>query len=416
MFYELPENWKDMPVKTVLVAGVKRQIKYDSQTQTLYMLDSTGNWTGEKAKTQLTPAEILRQHSANQEEDGDQDTEPAVAGTGDVPEEKDAVSDGAAPAEDANAKKKAPKKKKKLTTGKLLLIVLAIIAVFLGISVFRTAEEINPTKYTVIVAAKDLRPGDRLSGNLASIVIPADEYHAVTSGIYKAAAYKTIENYVATAYISKYNPDDPSGDSFITYNNVDKVYEPANPWKQGGTVNYINVPVNATNQNLGNFMWGNQVTVTITTKKTISSTPNADVNIPTTEQAQGNSVIQTVRVDTYNLTNLTIIDVLDQNQRSLYSSYASMIAIPSGYLNNYLANYYSSRSNISKDTPSYIQLAISPETYTIWKKLNENPIAEITVAVTGTHNETELQRTVHEDIEIVIPAIKKAWYTKQNED
>lgn len=395
MIFELPENWEQLPMREVIISGQRRKIKYDEETEFIYMMDSTGKWTGERTKAKLPPVKKQEPPEAAQEPESTEGE--AASATTEVPEDSPKAQ---AP---APAKKRKKKKSNLFTILVTALVVLGLVKVFDGKKLDGT-----PTEYTVIAAMQDIQPGESVSGKLASITITAAEYHQYNAqtSLYSADKYNTIKEYVATAYIP--------AKAYITYGNVGASYSPSNPWAGTQGAETINVPVDINIQQLANYMWGKEVTFTLTVRKVISHEPqeNGSANAGYTSS----SMIETTNVDTYTVPKCTIVDVLDTYKKSLYASYAALVSIPDAYRFDYLSTYYSSHRQLKADTPAYVTLTVPAEFASIWKNVVNTYSYEVELSVTGSTCTTALQYDAYQAIQKIMPSLIKAWDTKLNED
>lgn len=395
MIFELPENWEQLPMREVIINGQRRKIKYDEENELIYMMDSTGKWTGERTKVKLPPEK--KQESAETPQ------APEDAGDEHSPANTEATESQNKVQTPAPAKKRKKKKSNLLTIIVTALVVLGLVKVFDGKNLDGT-----PTEYTVIVAMQDIQPGENVGGKLASVTITADEYHQYNAqaSLYSADKYSTIKEYVATAYI-------PSK-AYITYGNVGASYSPSNPWAGTQGTETVNIPIDVDIQQLADYMWGKEVTLTLTVRK-VTNQESSGTN-DTSENISSSSMYETTRVDTYTVPKCTIVDVLDTYKKSLYASYAALVSIPDAYRSDYLSTYYSSRRQIKADTPAYVTLAVPAEFIAIWKNISTTTSYTVDFSVTGTACITELQSTAYQSIQQIMPPLVKAWDTKLNED
>lgn len=371
---KLPDNWEALPVKDVTTGGTRRKVKYDQESNTVYLLDEHGNWTGEAAKAPTRPAET----SAGSGADGEQQI------------------------------RRPPKAKSKSTP--IFIAIIVVLCVLLFIQNF-SGPIASSQSYNIIIAMENIQPGETIKGKLASRTVSTEEYYkyAATGGLYLDTEYKKIEGYVATSFIPK--------DGYISYTNVGESFQATNPWTLSGAANTITIPIDATIDNLERFMWGNEITLTVVARSVIDTVKYPDAYRPSSPEVNGSSSMQSVQIDTYTLTDFTIVDVLNDQKRSLYSTYASLAAIPQLYQKDCLAARYETGNQVQSDIPAYIRIAVSEETAEWWEKITVKRYSlSVTIEITGVKCETAYQNETYLALKAMLPGMKSAWKASLEED
>lgn len=373
--YKLPEKWDEWPTKDVTLGGVKKKAKLDPETNAIYLLDENGNWTGKKG---MAPA-----------------SKPAGGGTDSTSSEEGQT--GAAPAP----------KTKKVKKSKVNLLLVIIIGVLLVLLFTKDGNIINTEKtYEVIIAMSNIQPGEKVTGKLASKTITESEYlkYASEGGMYKPDEYELIQFYVATSFIPQ--------DGYITYANIAKEYNKTNPWTIETPPATITLPISATTSNLDIFLWGNELQITVTTRKVIKNTDYPAAERPSSPGASSSSQLETTQIDTYTLEKVRIIDVLDKSKNSLYSKFASQAAIPTLYREDCIASRYKTLANIEDDTPAYIVVEVPSSLLSWWQQINSSLYTRhFTYKYTGVGCENDLQLTTYTSLKTFIAQLKTRWET-----
>lgn len=369
----LPDNWDTLPVKDVTTGGTRRKVKYDQESNTVYLLDEHGNWTGEAAKAPTLPAES-----------------------------------GSAGGTDSEQQIRRPPKTKSKSTPVFIAIIIVLCAILF---IQNFSGTLTTQSYTIIIAMENIQPGEIIKGKLASRTVSTEEYYkyAATGGLYLDSEYKNIEDYVATCFIPK--------DGYISYTNVGKSFQATNPWTLSGAANTITIPIDATMENMEQFMWGNEITLTVVARSIIETVEYPDAYRPSSPEVNGSSNMQSVQIDTYTLTDFTIVDVLNDQKRSLYDTYASLAAIPQLYQEDCLAARYETGNQIQSDMPAYIKIAVSKETETWWENIaNQNYSISVSIEITGIDCETAYQNETYLALKAMLPGMKNAWKASLKED
>lgn len=385
--YTLPENWDSFPIKNAVMGGVKKRIKLDEENNIIYLLDESGNWTGEKCKAPP------KKPAGNGEE-----------------ESQDTASTDESGQEDGEKKPEKKKKKPKKSSGATPLLII-IICILAGLLLWQNfgATESEAKQYPVIVAMENIYPGDVVSEKLASTTISEEDYARYKSegGLYHPDEYSEIKNYVATEFIPK--------DGCITYANVGEVFNIQNPWTMTGC-HTILLPVSATTDDLEEFIWGNRITLQIRVEHTIEYFDEYPGHRPSVDGIEGYSELKYRQIDYYTLKGYTIVDVLNSKMKSLYSSYAGVAAIPDNYLEVCLPVRYKSEDEIRDDMPAYIAIEVSEEVLEWWEDANHAYYGETEVSVSwmkviGSGCENELQSKTHFRIQSIL---EKLIYAMEN--
>lgn len=371
--YKLPEKWDSWPTKDISIGGVKRKAKVDPETNAAYLLDERGEWTGKQG---YLPTPAINA--------GDTTT---AENTDDTPD--------AAP-------KLTKKVRKKGGTNPLLIgiiIVLAILLLFKG-----NGKSGSGKTYDVIIAMENIQPGEYIGEKLSAATITEEEYRKYISegGLYSPDEYEQIQFYVATAFIPK--------DGCITYTNVGEEYNKSNPWMMETQQATITIPIDAWTDTLDDYIWGNEISLKVTARRTMSSANYPGSEHPEAPGAEITSKLETVQVNTYLYQKLTIVDVLDKSGNSLYSRFASQAAIPTLYLSDCVTARYESYSDVVADMPTYIVIAVSHEVHEWWVQIGSSLYTRTyEISVTGANCATELQANTYDAMQKLVEAMKPIW-------
>lgn len=375
--HKLPDNWDALPVKDVTTGGTRRKVKYDQQKNIVYLLDEHGDWTGEAGQAPARPAT-----NAEGQEDGT--------------EEKKEI-------------RRPPKAKSKSTP-----IFIAIIVVLCVLLVLQNSSGSVSTQkqYSVIIAMENIQPGEALKGKkLSAHSISMEEYYqyAASGGLYLESEYKNIENYYATSFIPK--------DGYLSYTNIGESFQATNPWTLSGASTTITIPIDATLDSLSQFIWGNEINLTVVARSVVETNKYPNAYRPESPEIEGSSSLQSVQIDTYKLNGFTIVDVLNDQKRSLYSTYASLAAIPKLYQEDCLNARYASGNQVQSDIPAYIKIAVSKETAEWWEKIaNKRYTVTVTIDIIGVNCETSYQNETYQAMKAMLPILKSAWAEALAED
>lgn len=370
--YKLPENWESMPVVNAMIGSNQKKIKYDKETGLVYLLDDNGNWTGEKATAPPAMKASLLKNTTELEEAADNP-------------------------KDIQKRKQRPQKSK-LTP--LLIIIIVVLAAIIFI---QNSSGGGSKSYTVIIAMQNIQPGEKINDKLATLSISAEEYMQYSSagGVYLEGDFESIEDYVATSFIPQ--------DGVITYTNVGTTYIATNPWNLKDKPYTITIPVEATTDNLEQFIWGTTTDITFNAKKVIDENAYPEADYPITSDADSNSTLQSIHIITYLMKNVTIVDVLNNQKESLFSSYAAMASVPELYQKESLNARYTNGKQVQSDTPAYIQIEVTKETKEWWDLLTRRYTVKVALEVTGKNCGNSLQTDIYNSIKTMLPAMKSAW-------
>lgn len=387
--YQVPDNWASLPIKEAIMGGQKKKVKIDENLGVIYLLDERGDWTGEKYRNPKSNNATSDNAAAHEGTTGNENSEGS----------------------DTESEKPIRRKKAKSKLTPVLVIIIIILG---GLLALQNMDGATHSKtYNVIVAMQNIQPGESIEGKLAQVEIGADEYHKYASagGLYLAAEYNSIQNYVATSFIPK--------NSYVAYGNVGRSFQAANPWTLPGGKTEIILPINLDKDKLEEFIWGNKVTIIVEARKTLNTEDYPDAYRPGAPEVTGSSKLQTIQVDTYRLEGITIVDMLNTQKKSLYSTYLAMSTIPEIYRKDHFATRYSSVEAVHADTPAYIKVAVDEETADWWKHLTSAAF-RYTVSVilepTGVNCETSFQSETYTAINAILPGIQDAWANATEEE
>ena len=391
------ERIKQLPSKKFRLGGTVQQGFFDEENETLYYLDSEGNWMVKRARIKKVedekpeePADTSDDNTESENDDDEDDGEDRLAAL------KESLS-------------KPISEKIPLTRMKLLIIIGGLIGLCIIGSIFShalfgpssnqpseepaveepVAEEPDPSLNTiqVIQVTKDLIPGDIISKDIIqSATISAETYNQITLGgtnIYQFDRAESLIGKYATAYI-------PAG-QYLAYNNVASAYTPAkNPWvnEQQGKV-YVTAPLDASTAKNGLLNFGAKVDMSIR-KETVTETqaPDETPDIPGVEHKK--TVYQSVSIDTYEMENVIVCDILNADKVSIYDKYTAFMEIPAGEQLNYIRMALLDDTELEEAlTPAYIRIKISTEQAEAFGDLSDK---SITISY-KLHKDTDIDAT-----------------------
>lgn len=276
-----------------------------------------------------------------------------------------------------------------------------------------TVEETQPPVepgVTLLAAAHDLLPGHRISeDDLVLIEVSTLEYQTISAleGIYTAEYVSQLIGLEASQFIAT--------NSYISYDDLTVSYLPANPWGRTEDAQFTAVlPVNATATTLTDYLPGTCADITITTETKVTSTvapteSSQEAEKPTYEGIEHNSsVVESMIVDTYVLRNVTIIDMLDSAQNSLFPAYSSLGSVPAAYLSDIVSSQYSEIDAVNSVIPVYIKVA-APTDYATLLQSIESANKTVTISNTSVAITTDLQGAVYAKMRDVAAIIADRW-------
>ena len=212
----------------------------------------------------------------------------------------------------------------------------------------------------VVQAISDLIPGDIISEeNIQPATISLELYNQMRllTDLYKWEEKEHLIN----KYIGKYI----TSGGYLPIDGVSTIYAiPANPWvNETYDTTYIEIPIgsNVIDSEILNF--GAKFDLSIQ-KQTLSQTDNDrdDENEP--ESIEGlkheTSVQQSVVVDSYQLSNLIVCDMLNNSGESIYNLYVGFMNVPVGRQYDYICNTFANTPDLNeKITPSVIRVKVT---------------------------------------------------------
>ena len=379
------DRLKKKPLITVETAGKKYRGHYDEETQMFVETDRNGNLVGHAMRLNPEAAKrikysmsrdvadnpkrkgvrqsvkdlLLTLAGKRDDEDNSEDDADYVAKRT-KKQEKDGEdgsgsNDTDREEKDENTENDKDDEAKKKRIFVIAAIIIVIISIFFSARIMfsgndsqseqQQTESAEQQKTVAIIASSaDLIPGDQITeDNIKKKSISQDTYNVLSANgakVYKWQSHESLIDMYVTEYI-------PTGE-YLTYDNVDTVYtQPGNPWNDADRgYSYVTIPVNErTVKNLG---YGSIINLTIT-KQTVNTEQGAsqdalndanDGNEITDSDAPGLKHSQSAQkayiVDTYELSNVIVCDLLNENEDSLYSAYTSLMSIPAGEQASYL--------------------------------------------------------------------------------
>ena len=353
---EFAEKTKNLPERVFLVNGQETRGLYDGQEGRFYLLNADGTLNGKTAVVQKsalpTKDDLEAQRSAAKSNKRAEDDGVSV-NTG---SKDDGVDEG-------DTEDEILKRKKPLFAGVIGVLVIILLVVLVIIPAFSKPSNPGPATVTttsppattspdvltspvvtvapieeinVVQVVADLIPGDVITQKdiqCASISHETYNQISVIADIYKwEDSTDLVDKYINT-YI-------PAG-RYLSLDSVSSVYTPQpNPWvnEQGG-MEYVSIPLTG-NEPFGNtFNFGTIFDLSIQ-KKTVNETPNTPMEGESPEAVEGlehqTSVQQSVLVDSYQMTNLIVCDILNSQGESIYGYYLSFVGIPVGKQPTYI--------------------------------------------------------------------------------
>lgn len=371
-----------LPDRRFIIAGLERKGKFNENTGIFYILNDDGTLNGRIAKTTRKDrppdeATLAVKDSGTADASNGESTKHfnfslsktlhKLAGDADCGDDSNTMDDSETSSTDN------PKKKKIFVP---IISGLAIVSLLL---IFALSKAVGPTPQNdenlsgpsletidVIQVTRDLIPGDFISeDNIQRASISAETYNQIyldSSQLYQWSRYEALTGNQVITYI-------PCG-QYLTYDNVASVYlQPANPWlNESEDMSYVTIPLKEDILANDNFSYGSVVNLIITkqTVKEINQTEEdteqdaSTVNIPGLDHQM--SIQQSYVVDTYGMSDITICDLLNSKQESLYSTYTSWICIPTGERLTYIRNRLNDDRQLTDSlTPAYAIIRISNE-------------------------------------------------------
>lgn len=425
------EQINNLPIRTIRVGGILRKIRYDEDSQTIFMLDDNGNFTGRTRKYELPPLEESPEVSpqipaAEQESDENIpqiDTESAMAG-----------ADGG---EEQETEEEQPTDGVKMLLRKWLptigLAAIVIIGVISFISAYRnrtpapvattpapttTADQGLHTTPTVteppittpeydthiLSAATTLMPGHKITAEDFVLVGVTYEQLSVLSsgnGLYTEDNMDSLVGLVIQDYIQQ--------GAYLTYDDVGTVFAPANPWLSpsvGQTT--VTLSVNLESGFGSAYLWGNIVDLKIVcrTKQETSSPIETTPSLPGVEH--DSSVVESMLQDTYTFGTVQIVDILNADGNSLYADYRAWATVPAAILPSVIATNMADADAAAKELPACIVFAVTPQQAEIINGLTDK---DMTVSVTekGVVISSEYQEKVYSSLRDVSIALERRW-------
>lgn len=271
------------------------------------------------------------------------------------------------------------------------------------------------TTVKVIVATNVIIPGEEITENTLEIrEIPENDYRLLSAavGLYTDAELDKLTGLVATNYI-------PAG-KYLSYSDLGRTFGSVNPW-EGEYEEYkrIAIPVSPTPDNLTGINWASTVSLTITvqTKQTNENTTSKDE-----EEGSGtpdgmeheSSVLESMVVDTYRLSNVWIADIQNAAGESLYARYYAISSIPSAFQVDYLQALYQDETQRDKDIPAFIIICVTDAQYEL---LSGIPHVDMTVEVSNSvfASGTMVQNETYAMLRDAEIAIAEAWKQAKGE-
>ena len=370
------EYLNSLPIRSVMVAGIRQSGRYDQTTGYVYLDNGTVVHVTKK-KTTPKPEE---QSETSQDSDSEKDTQslpepPRRLTTGADSESQEGGSDQSDLDESQNHMEYGEPERKKKKPGKTKRALIAVLAVVafgaLGFQYImegsspQTELEPNPsqaesgptTEVEVVQLTQDVIAGTVITEDLIEpYVISAESYNQISlSGVnlYQWDRKDTLLG----MYVAKYIPRG----QYLSYDSLVAAYEPPqNPFDTASENEYIDIPIELTEKDSSIYVPGAAFNITIRKSTVVESPGNAE------EKTVGgidhtSSVQQSVQIDEYKLVDAVAIDVIAKDGSSLYQTLSALLSIPAGEQEHYLEAHSSDSKFIDSLTPAALRIQASAD-------------------------------------------------------
>lgn len=449
-----------LPTRRMRVADEICQVKYDAETQTVYLLDSYGAYTGRMSHYTFEDAPVQ----------GDSDEEIILTPTTPTDDFSSVKTESGPPTEHLGQTEDVPvtddiqspppsysalEKKKKLQF--LAVIALAVVACMIALAMDvkgkiedstieteatatepietetqapsqeetwpieeteeeSTEETVVETESTapgvmVLVAADVMLPGDQLDADSFVLTEMTElDYKALcaTASVFTEDDIERITGMECTEYI-------PAG-QYIPLSSVAVQFTAINPWgRNDSRQSIVYLPVKVTPETLSSMAWGQYVDIEVTVE-TKTAAPNAstepagEAEPETTAPAveHHSSVVESTIVDTYKVQTAMIVDLLDAEGNSLYEQYSVWCAVPAPFQKEVLSALYQETESLTDVLPYYISVAMPAEQAAIFEVLETE---RMTVQISNPTPciENDLQQESYSATLQVMDVISNIW-------
>lgn len=267
------------------------------------------------------------------------------------------------------------------------------------------AQESAEQTVAVLATTGDLLPGHILSEQDIQVEALSEiEYRILAgmNGYYIQEDLETILGQAVVAYL-------PAG-SYLTYTNIAADYSPANPWSRTEErPSLVKLQVSVSADNWTHHLWGTEADIRIEAQTKISTAnePPVESELPPGIK-YSNSTVESMVMDTYEIQNAVITDVLDAKGNSLFARYCALTQIPSGYLSRKLDELYATTDALDTLKPVTIVIALPTEEATLISGLKAD---KLTVAVMDPMPEanTVLQSDTYNEMQNIGKALASQW-------
>lgn len=445
-----------LPIREMLVADKRCKVRYDDSTETVYLIDEHGSYTGQWShyKFEDTAPQRNEDSLSPDLEDGEE--------TGDLAPAKELEEDISEPEpQDARpeADPEATKKKKRFLglIAAVVVICLAVLAMEVRGKIAEqqpepsteqmateesevetetteepteeeTQEEVpteasQETEQTeainyvhVLIAAEDLLPGDVLDDDSFSYMdLTEAEYQqlCVAGTVFTEDDVARLTGMECTSYVR--------AGQCIPQDGVANSYTAVNPWgRDSSRQSVIILPIDVSAASLADVAWGQYVDLEVTVETrmaspNISTTPTegeeSSETVETTAPAveHHTSVVESTIVDTYKLQAAAIVDLLDAEGNSLYEQFSVWCNIPAPFQSEVLSGYYASVEDLQADLPYYICIAIPAEQASILEAIETERMSVVASNPTPCI-ENDLQQSTYAQLQQVMAVISDLWY------
>ena len=365
------EYLESLPIKSVMVGGIKKRGRYDKDTHYVYLEDGT--------IVRVNPAK--KPPAPKDEPSGERPSPESKPQQLQEPEQPKRISDGRDHQEDGVEQSHSTKKgfrsrkdhdpieKAASGTGKKKAVFVALIAAA-AIGVFGyqflsgggTGPSETPliqtgptTEVEVVQLTQDVIAGTQITEDLIEpYVISAESFNQISlSGVnlYQWDRKDTLLG----MYVSKYIPRG----QYLSYDSLVAAYEsPQNIFGELEEGKYIDIPIQLKEGESANFVPGAAFDVTVR-KSTLVENPGAGEANTIDGMDHTTSVEQSVRIDEYKLSSVIAVDVIAADGTSMYQTLSSLLSIPAGEQEHYIEAHSSDPAFISSVTPASIRVSAS---------------------------------------------------------
>lgn len=274
-----------------------------------------------------------------------------------------------------------------------------------------TTDSIVSDTIEVVQLVKDVIQGEVITADmLQAASISMESYNQITlngTNIYLWDRSENLVGMYSTSYI-------PKG-QYVSYDSISLNYDPPkNVWGfSGGGVSYEDIPLTSSIKSQfddSDFYSGKKFKVTIQ-KKTVIETPSSLEGAT----APNSSVEQSIRLDEYVLPSKTVVDVITEDEGSLFRTLYALCAIPVGEQNHYLSNAISDEAFLASIKPKALRIGLSAAERTMFTENGIDLESDDVVITLEAIDEDDVKTTERADFFAKETALVENIYTLLNE-